>query len=540
TSGGDRFDAGIGDNSFDTRVDAYSSWIDSIVGDTSNPDPNPNPDPPADDHVNEPGEGATVITLSDGSGSATGTLEQAGDRDVFSVTLGADSATTIALSATGNGLDTFLRIYDSNGSLIAENDDVGESLNSGLTEDLSAGTYYIQAGSYQDGGTGDYSVSVVAAAAPNPDPDPDPDPPSDDHVNVAGPDATVISLDADGVGNGSGTLEVAGDRDVFSVELTAGTLTVDATSTNGDVDMYLRLLDSSGNIIAENDDFDGRLDSSLTLDLEAGTYYISVGSYADAGAGAFTVSVRHAAAATPLNGQEYFFSTQWGGTLTGSDGSTIETTGSDIVRLVVMEDGSFDYNLYFDGSDVGLSGGAENVDAFTILEDGSILVSTWRRARVPGVNARPEDLLRFTPDSLGEDTAGSWSMYFDGGDTGLRGRRGNIDGVSVLDTGQLILSTHGRQRLGGDTVNREDLVIFTPGNLGNYTSGNYRVYFDGSDVALRGGRENIDAVDVTDNGLIHLSTRGQFAVQGGLTGGNSDIFSFSGTNLTRYTRGIFQ
>ncbi|MBC7818446.1 MAG: trypsin-like serine protease, partial [Planctomycetaceae bacterium] len=35
TSGGDSATAGIGDHSFDTRVDAYASWIDSIVGSVS-------------------------------------------------------------------------------------------------------------------------------------------------------------------------------------------------------------------------------------------------------------------------------------------------------------------------------------------------------------------------------------------------------------------------------------------------------------------------------------------------------------------------
>jgi len=35
TSGGDSATAGIGDHSFDTRVDAYASWIDSIVGTSS-------------------------------------------------------------------------------------------------------------------------------------------------------------------------------------------------------------------------------------------------------------------------------------------------------------------------------------------------------------------------------------------------------------------------------------------------------------------------------------------------------------------------
>lgn len=35
TSGGEQANAGIGDRSFDTRVDAYAAWIDSIVGTTS-------------------------------------------------------------------------------------------------------------------------------------------------------------------------------------------------------------------------------------------------------------------------------------------------------------------------------------------------------------------------------------------------------------------------------------------------------------------------------------------------------------------------
>ena len=550
TSGGDRADAGIGDHSFDTRVDAYASWIDSVVG-TPTPDPGPNPQPPADDHVNDPGPNATAITLTNGSGSASGTFEQAGDRDVFSILLDGDSEVTVAQTASSGGLDTYLRIYNENAELVAENDDSGGSLNSSLTQNLSAGTYYLQAGSYQDGGTGNYTVSVQVSATPDPDPQPDPapqpdpEPPRDDHADDAGPNATPITL-TDGVGTGSGQLEDTGDRDVFSVEVSAGgTLAVSVESTDGDLDTFLRLLDADGNVIAENDDSGGRLNSSLSQEVTAGTYYISVGAYADAGTGAYSVSVRFDETPVPppepapTNGQEYFFSTQWGSELVSSDGSVLETTGSDIVKLVVMEDGSYHYEMYFDGSDVGLNGGAENVDAFAVLDDGSILLSTWRRARVPGLRFRPEDIVRFAPDSLGEDTVGSFSMYFDGGDTGLRGRAGNIDGISVLDTGQLILSTHGRQRLGGNTVNREDLVIFTPGNLGNFTSGNYRVYFDGSDVGLRRGRENLDAIDVTGDGVLHMSTRGRFGVQGGVTGGNSDVFAFSGTNLTRFTRGVF-
>ena len=41
TSGGDRNDAGIGDHSFDTRVDAYASWIDSVLQGGATPSPEP-------------------------------------------------------------------------------------------------------------------------------------------------------------------------------------------------------------------------------------------------------------------------------------------------------------------------------------------------------------------------------------------------------------------------------------------------------------------------------------------------------------------
>ena len=83
--------------------------------------------------------------------------------------------------------------------------------------------------------------------------------------------------------------------------------------------------------------------------------------------------------------QYYYFSSSTTGTLKSSNGSTLSITTDDIARLVVHPDGSYDYSLFFKGSNVGLGGGSESIDAFTVLSDGSLLVSTTGLVAVPGV-----------------------------------------------------------------------------------------------------------------------------------------------------------
>ena len=74
--------------------------------------------------------------------------------------------------------------------------------------------------------------------------------------------------------------------------------------------------------------------------------------------------------------------------------------------------------MYFDGSDVGLTTSGEDVDAFELLSNGKIVLSTDGSASVPGVSSGAEDLLIFTPSSLGATTSGTYAMYFDGSDVG--------------------------------------------------------------------------------------------------------------------------
>ncbi|MDB5500034.1 MAG: hypothetical protein JWP28_4065 [Phenylobacterium sp.] len=109
-------------------------------------------------------------------GSASGALQTAGDRDWFQVQLQAGATYTINLvGRVGGGgtlADSFLRLHDSSGNVLASDDDVvaGSNPDSRLVFVApTSGTYYVDAGSFVDGYTGTYQVSVSqtgAAAAP--------------------------------------------------------------------------------------------------------------------------------------------------------------------------------------------------------------------------------------------------------------------------------------------------------------------------------------------------------------------------------------
>jgi len=93
----------------------------------------------------------------------------------------------------------------------------------------------------------------------------------------------------------------------------------------------------------------------------------------------------------------------------------------DIARFVPSQTGATTagyFEPYFDGSDVALSTSGEKIDALAVRPDGTLLISTSGAATVKNGNqsikAADEDLLAFTPSSLGTTTAGVWQLAFDG------------------------------------------------------------------------------------------------------------------------------
>lgn len=95
----------------------------------------------------------------------------------------------------------------------------------------------------------------------------------------------------------------------------------------------------------------------------------------------------------------------------------------DIIAFTATSLGSVTsgtWSYYFDGGDVGLSNSSsENVDAAAVDGAGRILLSTTGNFSVTGASGADEDAFRFTPTSLGTNTAGSYQLYLDGSAAGI-------------------------------------------------------------------------------------------------------------------------
>ena len=184
--------------------------------------------------------------------------------------------------------------------------------------------------------------------------------------------------------------------------------------------------------------------------------------------------------------------------------------------------------MRFDGSDVGV--GAVDLDAFYIVDADTILMSFEKAVTIGTLAVDDWDIVEFTATSLGDITAGSFSLYFDGNDVGLDTAGEDVDALELLPDGRLLISTLGTPLITEIADPKdEDLFAFTPTSLGDNTSGTWAMYFDGSDVGLSGGPD-VDAADVAANGDIYLSTDA-IVILNGVSPDNEDVFICTPTSL---------
>ena len=204
---------------------------------------------------------------------------------------------------------------------------------------------------------------------------------------------------------------------------------------------------------------------------------------------------------------------------------------------VVFFDGT-NFSLAFDGSDVGIA--AFRIDAFSWIDVDSLLLSFDAPGAVPGVAGTTDDsdVVRFDATSLGDVTAGAFSLYFDGSDVGLTAAGEDVDAVELLPDGHILISTINTATVTGVTADDEDLMEFTSTSLGDVTAGTYALYFDGTDVLLTAGSEDVDAAAVDGTGKIYLSTTGNFAVTNA-SGADEDVFVFTPTSTGSVTAGTY-
>jgi Calcineurin-like phosphoesterase len=156
------------------------------------------------------------------------------------------------------------------------------------------------------------------------------------------------------------------------------------------------------------------------------------------------------------------------------------------------------FSVYLDGSDLGLTEPADDVDALETLLDGRIVISTFGPSSAANVAAADEDLLVLEPSSLGEATAGTLTHFFDGKDVGLGDVGEDVDAAAIGADGEIYLSTRGAFSVSNNGLagEDEDVVVFSPTSLGRTTEGSFSsaVFFDGSAFGLEA--TNVAGIDL--------------------------------------------
>ncbi len=196
--------------------------------------------------------------------------------------------------------------------------------------------------------------------------------------------------------------------------------------------------------------------------------------------------------------------------------------------IVEFDPATGDTSVLFDGSDVGLS--RLDIKAFAEMADGSFLITLNRDVRLGGVTVLRNDILRFTPTSLGSNTAGRFSIFLDGSDVGLGSSSERIDAIDVIseDGGSvtLAISTVGSIRVSGVSGADEDLSALTLTRTGSSSQGTWARFFDGSDLGLTNRSEDVAAAAV-GGGELRFVTQGSFSASGA-SGTASDVVSCDG------------
>jgi len=162
--------------------------------------------------------------------------------------------------------------------------------------------------------------------------------------------------------------------------------------------------------------------------------------------------------------------------------------------------------LFFD--EATFFGGSENVDAFELLPNGHMILSTTDPATLGSLSFGNGDLVEWDPvNSVA-------TLLFNDSNFELVGST-DTDAVAVLPNGNLLISTTGSQRLGGLDFLDGDVVEYDP------LTGGTTLFF--SETLFGGADVDIDAFDVLEDGRIVLSTFENGVTLGSLTFLNGDL-----------------
>lgn len=226
---------------------------------------------------------STYLDELEGAGSiivgqtTSGELESAGESDFFAVDLEAGKVYEIAL--TGDTLtDPYLRIFNPDGSLLGENDDGDDGLNSALSLLIpETGRYYVAADSYLGSEAGTYSLEISAGPTP---------PEGGVRMFSVASNERIIA----------GEITYGGELNSYTVELSVGMLyTFSLRGADSGVgtlgDPYLELFQND-DLITYSDDGGVKLDSRINfIPATSGTYTLVASDYSFTDSGSYRLQI---------------------------------------------------------------------------------------------------------------------------------------------------------------------------------------------------------------------------------------------------------
>ncbi len=175
---------------------------------------------------------------------------------------------------------------------------------------------------------------------------------------------------------------------------------------------------------------------------------------------------------------------------------------------LVQYDGVADVAVpYFDGS---VLQGNVILDAAHVMPDGSVILSTRFDSTVAGLPFRDGDLVRYDPVADTAEIFLSEDLF--AGDT-------DIDAVSVLDDGHIVLSMLFPGSLGGVSFQGGDLVEYDP------LAGTASLFL--SQSVFTSGPANINALRVIDGITVLVSVEGVGETLGGVSFSAGEVVEYS-------------